>query len=197
MLQLAVNHPEGVGKGVLVARNDVVVESTRGVKLLAEGLGFRFNRLSRTIRRSWTEELSGLGLTPPLAAVLRGVTECPGVSVRALARTLSTDPMSAKRCADELEELGLLRSGSAVGDRRPRTLTITPAGRTLVKKVNQRLVVQERFFDTVLSPSERAALDGVLGRLEGAFGIGSELAAPMDAKARVVRGPAKTKSGGQ
>ena len=147
---------------------------------LAQGLGFRIGRLARTLRRSWADELEALDLTPPFAAVLRGVHEAPGVSIRALARTLSTDAMSAKRCADELEVRGLLQSGSRVGDRRPRTLTLTPTGRTLVKKVNQRVAKRSSVLDSALSPGDRVRLSELLGQLERSLGIGVDAVATDD-----------------
>ena len=87
---------------------------------LEGGLGFRLDRLVRALRAGWAAELAGIGLTPPQAAVLRGVAGADGVSVRALARRLGGDPMNVKRCADELEQRSLLRSGTDAGDRRPR-----------------------------------------------------------------------------
>jgi len=142
---------------------------------LSKGLGFRLGRLSRHLRRSWSEELAAVGLTPPLAAVLRGVAESPGVSVRALARTIGTDPMSVKRCADELESRRLLRSGRLASDRRPRTLTITPSGRELVTQIEGRLASQERSFDAALTATDRATLERLLDRLEAGLGVGEDV----------------------
>ena len=116
-----------------------------------------------------------VGLTPPLAAVLRGVAESPGVSVRALARTIGTDPMSVKRCADELESRRLLRSGRLASDRRPRTLTITRSGRSLVTRIEERLATQEHAFDAALSAADRVTLERLLDRLEAGLGVGEEV----------------------
>ena len=65
---------------------------------MARGVGFRLSRISRTLRSQWAEELSDLELSPPEAAVLRGLAEHPGCALRELARLLASDPMSAKRC---------------------------------------------------------------------------------------------------
>lgn len=154
----------------------------RAVIALSKGLGFRLGRLSRHLRRTWSEELAVVGLTPPLAAVLRGVAESPGVSVRALARTIGTDPMSVKRCADELEGRRLLRSGRLTNDRRPRTLTITTSGRNMVAQIEERIASQERAFDAALSAADRGTLDLLLGRLETALGVGEEIVSPKSQK---------------
>lgn len=139
---------------------------------LVKGLGFRVSRLARTLQFTWSRELLSLGITPPLAAVLRGVSQQPGISVRALSRTLGTDAMSAKRCADELESLGFIRSGSLQRDRRPRTLTTTPKGRALVKRVNELVFVREGLFESVLGTADRDTLARLAGELESALDIG-------------------------
>ncbi len=137
----------------------------------ASALGFRLARLARTLRREWSEELATLGLTPPQAAVLRGVAGTPGCSLRASARALSTDPMNTKRCTDELEGRNLLRSGRRLGDRRSRTLTLTEPGSTLASQVNLLVLRQEQRFDTALGPTRRQQIDGALRALERAMGL--------------------------
>ena len=138
---------------------------------LEDGLGFRVGRLARAFRRGWALDLSPLNLSPPQAAVLRGVTGRPGCSLRALARTLGADPMSVKHCVDELEGRGLIRSGCDPGDRRRRTLTATPAGQSLARKVNELARQQQSWLESTLSPSRWKALEASLSGLERALGI--------------------------
>lgn len=97
--------------------------------------------------------------------------------MRALARTIGTDPMSVKRCADELEGRGLLTSGQLAADRRPRTLTLTTRGTTTVATVNERLMRQEATFDAVLDAGARTTFEALLTRLEHALDIGSDVVA--------------------
>lgn len=136
------------------------------------GLGFRVNRLARTMRRTWSDDLSTLDLTPPQAAVLRGIVERPGCSLRSLARQLGSDPMSTKRCADDLESRGLIRSGTLPDDRRPRTLTATDSGRVLAEAVRLRVRLQEVRFNELLNLEERAQFEHALSRLEAGLPIG-------------------------
>lgn len=141
---------------------------------LHEGLGFRLSRLARTIGSGWAAELATIGLTPPQAAVLRGVRDAPKCSLRALARVLATDAMGAKRCVDELEDAGLLRSAHRSGDRRPRTLTLTAAGRTAVEQIDDLVHLQQARFDAALGPKQRHDLDRALHCLESAIGLPSD-----------------------
>jgi len=139
---------------------------------LEVGIGFRLDRLVRTLRRGWAGDLADLGLSPPQAAILRGIDERPGTSIRAVARRLGSDPMNVKRCVDDLEGKGLVRSGQRPDDRRPRTLVLTDDGRALVKDVDRLVRNQQAWIDAALSLKERRGLEVSLDRLEAVLGLG-------------------------
>lgn len=133
---------------------------------LEAGLGFRLSRLARALRAEWSAQLAELSLTPPQAAVLRGVAGFPGCSLRALARVLGAEPMTVKRCVDELEARGLLESAHRGEDRRPRGLELSPAGRRSAERIDTLVRQQEQELDAVLGPAARAGLDRGLATLE-------------------------------
>ncbi len=141
--------------------------SSHELLALDESIGFRLSRVARARRRAWFEEIESLALTPPQASALRGVVGRPNQSLRALARTLGTDPMSAKRCVDDLESRGLVRSASAPGDRRLRVLNVTEAGLNLAQEIDRRVRRQEASLRDLMSPREYETLAKVLHRLEG------------------------------
>ncbi len=138
---------------------------------LAQGLGFRLSRISRTLRRQWHDELADLELAPPEAAILRAIAEHPGCALRALARLLATDAMSAKRCVDGLERRGLVTSGHRASDRRSRTLRASDAGLAIVTLLNDRISERERRLDLLLAPANRSALERALDELERGLAI--------------------------
>ena len=133
---------------------------------LEEGLGFRLGRLVRMLRAEWAIELEELGLTPPQAAVLRGVAGRPGTSLRALARTLGADPMKVKRCVDVLERRGLVQSAHRGTDRRPRALQLAPEGPVLAARIDALVRAQEERLASALGPARLSDLEGVLAALE-------------------------------
>lgn len=137
---------------------------------LDSSLGFRLSRLARRLRHAWADALAPLELSPPQAAVLRGVAEWPGSSLRALARHLDADPMNVKRCVDALEARGLLASGHDPGDHRPRTLAVTPAGAAVAGDVERLAAAQDARLGAALPADLAGALDDVLGRLEALLG---------------------------
>ena len=157
--------------------NDVTpqspTEANGELLTLEQSVGFRLSRVARARKRAWTEELEALALTPAQASALRAVVERPDLSLRALARTMGTDPMSAKRCVDELETRELLRSTAAPGDRRPRVLNATKSGRALAREIDRRVRLQEATLREVLSAHEYEILLSVLERLEGHLEIHS------------------------
>jgi DNA-binding MarR family transcriptional regulator len=142
------------------------LERKSSTPLLEESVGFRLSRLARSRRSRWAGQLRSLGLTPPQAAILRGATERSNASLRALARTMGTDPMSVKRCVDDLEARGLLRSAIAHEARRARIVRLTPAGERLMTELEEMARQQEQEIRALLSTSEYAQLLAVIDRLE-------------------------------
>lgn len=133
---------------------------------LEGGAGFRLSRVARVRRRLWAQQLESLGLTPAQASILRGASDNSQQSLRSLARTLGTDAMSVKRCADELETRGLISSGTAPDDRRPRVVNLTKSGRKLVGLLDEMVARQEENLRSFFPANEYKQLLVVLGRLE-------------------------------
>lgn len=143
---------------------------------LVEGVGFRIGRIARVRRAAWAEELARFAITPPQASVLRAVNDRPDSSLRVLAHTLGTDPMTVKRCLDHLETRGLVRSEVAQGDRRRRALTLTHEGQAFVGELDARVRAHEQHLRALFRPKEYDEMLGVLARLEAGLGIGDERA---------------------
>jgi len=132
-------------------------------------LGFRMGRTHQVLRAAWAEVISDLGLSPPQSVVLRAVAERPGYGLRELSRQLGADAMNAKRLADHLESLGLLRSSSAPGHRQRRALTPTPQGQALAAELARRATAWDRHLAEIVGPSDFAQLQYLLGRLQAAL----------------------------
>lgn len=158
---------------------------------LEAGLGFRISRLARSLRSDWARQVGSLGLSPPHAAVLRGVADHPGCSLRALARVLGSDPMNVKHCADDLEDRGLLRSAHRSADRRPRQLELTDVGREVCEQVEALVREEESRLNAALGSEGRAGVEDALSKLEAMLGnistgrvLGHEVAATAAARDR-------------
>lgn len=66
---------------------------------------------------------------------------------------------------DGLERRGLVKRGSAPGDRRSYALTLTPEGSALLAKANAAQARHEADIDAALGPIDKAAFLGALTRL--------------------------------
>ena len=112
---------------------------------------------------------SGLGLTDfaALEALLHKgpltITEIQGKVL------LASGSMTA--AVDRLENKGLIKRGPAADDRRAKVLHLTPAGRRVVEAAFERHAAELESAMTVLSPSEKRQLYGLLKKL-GLFAAG-------------------------
>jgi DNA-binding MarR family transcriptional regulator len=102
--------------------------------------------------------------------MLRAACEWPGSGVRELARRTRTDAMNAKRLADHLEQLGLLRSVTDPAHRQRRVLCATEKGVVLAREIAERAAVWNRQLTRLLGAAESAQLLDLLERLETALG---------------------------
>lgn len=78
------------------------------------------------------------------------------------------DKMQVSRAVARLEKDGLIQRVEASDDRRNRVLSLTAAGRALVKKIVPLVLAREEFLLASLSEEERAALDGAMRKLQAA-----------------------------
>jgi DNA-binding MarR family transcriptional regulator len=79
---------------------------------------------------------------------------------------MGTDPMSVKRCVDDLEARGLLHSVIVHESRRARIVRLTPTGERLMTDLEEMARQQEQEIRVLLSTSEYAQLLSLIDRLE-------------------------------
>ncbi|CAN5580981.1 hypothetical protein BH23CHL8_BH23CHL8_16170 [soil metagenome] len=105
-----------------------------------------------------------LGLAPTQAHALMVISPGQATSMRDLADSLECDPSTITGVADRLEAQGLLERGSQAGDRRVRTLTLTPAGTARRAQLMARLAEPP---DSVRDLDARAVTEllEILGRI--------------------------------
>ncbi len=87
------------------------------------------------------------------------------LSLKSLAREAKLDKSQASRSVSAMTERGLLRRDSDESDGRGVLLSLTPEGKALYRKVFPRAVKRNEELLSVLTPDERAVLEGALSRL--------------------------------
>jgi DNA-binding MarR family transcriptional regulator len=134
-------------------------------------VGFLLSAVGYTISRRFHAALAPFELHPREFAVLRGVGLAEGRSQQAVAAQLQIPPSRMVAIVDELEARGLLERRLRPGDRRVRTLHLTPAGRALAERAFQLAAAQEHVVASALEDGERDQLLDMLGRVAAALGL--------------------------
>jgi DNA-binding MarR family transcriptional regulator len=145
------------------------LEPTRSTSIDLE-LGFRMGQTHRLLKETWEQQIASLGLSAPLAVMLRAICEQPGSGLRELARRMRTDPMNAKRLFDHLEQEGLVTSSSAASHAQRRELNPTADGLERVAGLLERSAAFRRQLAQLLGESELEQLQHLLVRLEDVLG---------------------------
>ena len=129
---------------------------------LAERLG-RLHRLWRTVADL---ELAPLGLTHPRWTALWKLSRHGGhLSQKALAEALEIELPSLMRTLSQLEEQALIERHSCSKDGRVRIVTLTPAGKTLVDQMEDRIMGVRRELFTGISQQELAQFEDMVQRI--------------------------------
>jgi len=123
----------------------------------------------RVLKETWERQIADLGLSAPLASMLRAICERPGSGLRELARKMRTDPMNAKRLVDHLEHEGLVTSSGATSHAQRREVSPTSDGLARVAGLVERSVALRRQLAQLLGESEVEHLQHLLVRLEDAL----------------------------
>lgn len=117
--------------------------------------GHYIRRLQQIAVAIFMQETASWSVTPVQFAALQTVANSPGIDQRTLARRIGFDTSTIAGVIDRLEARGLMSRGPSADDRRVRLLTLTDAGRQLLREVvPSMLKTQQRILEP-LPPAER------------------------------------------
>ncbi len=91
------------------------------------------------VRQHFLHTITDLGLSFPQAHALKVLRPGHPIAMRELADGLHCDPSNITGIVDRLGDRGLVERGSAPGDRRVKTLTLTQEGAALRMRLLDRL----------------------------------------------------------
>jgi MarR family transcriptional regulator for hemolysin len=107
-----------------------------GAPAISTTFGRQLARAARQWRRAVDRELQPFGLTEATWLPLIRLARAPeAMRQKELAAALSVDGSAVVRILDSLQAAGLIERREETGDRRARAVTLTPAGRELVARV--------------------------------------------------------------
>lgn len=127
---------------------------------LAEHLG-RLHRLWRTVADT---ELAPLGLTHPRWTALWKLLRLgDNISQKVLADALEIELASLMRTLGQMEEQGLVERHCCAKDKRARIVSLTPAGRDVLKQMEARIIQVRRELLSGISASELSEFERIIG----------------------------------
>jgi DNA-binding MarR family transcriptional regulator len=129
--------------------------------------GYLLARLGEASRRRFRDALAPEGLDPRHFGVMTMVAAHPGTTQQQLHERTAIDASSMVAVVDELEAKGLAERRPYPGDRRARTISLTPLGERTLGRA--RALARELQSDLLkaLSPDERDTLVILLRKLAG------------------------------
>ena len=136
--------------------------------------------LWRDLVIGFAAQLNGLGLGFSQLAALYAIDGTQTLTVADLAEQVGRSPSATSRLVTELERRGLVERREEVADRRQRNLDITPAGRSLLARIDGARA--EQFLSVVrpLPAAERALV---------AMGVAALSSHAITRRGRLIKAP--------
>ena len=129
--------------------------------------GYLLARLGESSRRRFHDALAPEGLHPRHFGVMTVVAAHPGMTQQQLHERTAIDASSMVAVLDELEAKGLAERRPYPGDRRARTVFLTPLGERTLGRVQALAGELQGELFKALSPDERDTLVILLRKLAG------------------------------
>src|SRR5262245_52695634 len=118
-------------------------------------LGYLVRQASAAVRLAMDRALADLEVTPPQFAVLTMIASYPGISGADLARLTFLTPQTINVIVGNLEKAGAIARTAHAEHGRILQLTVTPRGRTLLKRCRDRVMELEKGLQRPLSGDEQ------------------------------------------
>ena len=129
--------------------------------------GYLLARLGEAARRRFHDALAPEGLHPRHFGVMTVVAAHPGLTQQQLHEKTAIDTSSMVAVLDELEAKGLAERRPYPGDRRARTIFLTPLGEQTLARVRGLAGELQRELFQRLTAEERSTLILLLRKLAG------------------------------
>jgi DNA-binding MarR family transcriptional regulator len=132
---------------------------------LGDWVGF-YLRLAQTASfQAFAHETHGLAVRPGRFATLMLIGRNPGISQTALSRANARDKSTLTPVLTDLERSGLIRRERTAEDRRTYRLTLTPAGRQMLKQLTAAARRHDRKLDRLIGDEDRDRFLAVLRKI--------------------------------
>jgi DNA-binding MarR family transcriptional regulator len=134
-------------------------------------LGFSLSQLGLETARQFSVVVGEFGLEPRDFAVLFAISTVSDQTQQVVGESLSIPASSMVAIVDRLESGGLVERRSRAGDRRAKSLRVTPRGRRVLNNALTAAADQEAKIGRGITSTERATLLSLLRRISANLGV--------------------------
>lgn len=128
-------------------------------------MGYLIHEVARLMKRRFDEEARVHGITLPQWRTLAQIAIHEGITQRALAEAIDTDPMTISGVLDRLEKRGLIDRYPDPTDSRAKLARLTPVGTEVFNSAKRvGLAMYESALEGI-TPSEREIVISALARM--------------------------------
>jgi DNA-binding MarR family transcriptional regulator len=132
---------------------------------LLEMPGHLIRRLQQIALALFMEQAQGFAVTPVQYAAIVAIANHPGIDQTALCNIIAFDRSTIGDVVSRLERKHLIKRLPGPHDRRSKSLTITAAGRRLIRDIEPGVLAAQRLILAPLKPSQRTAFMQMLKHL--------------------------------
>jgi DNA-binding MarR family transcriptional regulator len=129
------------------------------------GIAYLLTQLGTHAADQFALAVAELGLTPPLAGIMRLLRGTPGLSQQQLAERLGVAPSRTVTYIDDLESRGWIQRTRDTQDRRINLLTLTAHGQKAFTSLAAISGAHETTITAGLTAAERETLHALLTKL--------------------------------
>ena len=128
-------------------------------------LGFHIRLAYGSVYRHFMETFADLDLTQKQVSTLWLIHDNPGLAQTDIAQRLRMDRATTMGIVNRLERRHYLRRGDSTGDRRRKTLTLTPEGEVMLDRARRAVMEHERWLKRRFTKKEVDTLMTLLARI--------------------------------
>jgi DNA-binding MarR family transcriptional regulator len=149
------------------------VPANQSASQLSAHLGYWLRYVSNHVSQAFARKVEALGVTVAEWVLMRQLLDADAMAPSRLAQSMGMTRGAVSKLADRLVAKSLLARTADLRDGRAQTLSLTPAGRSLVPRLASLADANDAEFFEHLAPKDRAALLHTLRQIVETRGLKS------------------------
>ena len=138
--------------------------------LLSGFIGFHLRLAQEASFRAFAQRVGDPDLKPQRFAMLTLINENPGLTQTALGRASGRDKSTLTPALNDLQRRGLIDRERSSSDRRSYILSLTPAGKALLRKLARHAADHDRRLDEIVGLDKKERFVRILRKIAMALG---------------------------